>query len=220
MEPNEIRLIALVNLLTDAFYPNPDDPGPVGPWGPWIREALKEGPLPDPWRRRAAASADDDDWWWQGPRPFPPYKALAELAGHFDNELDSSGGTPRPNWRIGALLSDLASLNPQPLPPIDGGIGFARMLALVALRRAQEAGGEQGGSLLRRFSEDWCGNSIKIPALSKPVPGEPRPPRPEESLVLGAALIRAASSSEVATLQKAAKDAGQAIFKHGLSALA
>lgn len=48
MEPNETRLIALVNLLADAFYPNPDDHGPVGPWGPWIREALQVGPLPDP----------------------------------------------------------------------------------------------------------------------------------------------------------------------------
>jgi hypothetical protein len=207
MELNEIRLIALVNLLTDAFYPNPDDPGPVGPWGPWIREALKElpfhrpwkeGPLPEPWRR--AASTADDDWWKNS--PIGPHPG------------------PHPNWLIGGLLRELVSLNPQPLPPVDGGIGFARILANVALRHAREVGGEQGGSLLLRFSEDWCGTVIQIPISPKPNdPGEPRPPRPEESLVLGAALIRAASSSEIATLKNAAEEAGHRIFKHGLSAL-
>lgn len=40
MEPNVDRLVAAVNLLADAFYPHPDDPGPIGPpWGPWVREA-------------------------------------------------------------------------------------------------------------------------------------------------------------------------------------
>jgi hypothetical protein len=235
MEANEIRLIALVNRLTDAFYPNPDDPGPVGPWGPWIRDALKEepfpqpwkeGPLPEPWRR--AASTEDDDWWKNspiGPHQGPPVRAilaaLAGLSGLFDNELTVGGKRPHPNWHGGGLLGDLVSLNPQPLPPKDGGIGFARALANVALRRAREAGGEQGASLLHQFSEDWCGTVIRFPVPPKPDdPGEPRPPRPEESLVLGAALIRAASSIEVATLKHAAEEAGQRIFKYGLSGLA
>jgi len=232
MESNAIRLIALVNLLTDAFYPNPDDPGPVGPWGPWIKEALKDGPypepwkdgpLPDPWGWRVAA----DGHWWQDYHPGPPpyWKAalaeLAGLAGQVDNHENPFGGrTPRPNWIIGALLRDLASLNPQPLPPVDSGIGFARNLANIALRRAREAGGEQGSSLLLRFSDDWCGTVIRIPIPPKPGrPDEPRPPRPLESLVLGATLVRAASSTDVATLEKAADQAGRRIFEHGLSGL-
>jgi hypothetical protein len=226
MEANDIRLIALVNRLTDAFYPNPDDPGPVGPWGPWIRDALNEGPHPEPWRR--AASTEDDDWWKNspvGPHPGPPLRAilaaLAGLNGLFDNELTAGGKRPHPNWHGGGLLSDLVALNPQPLPPKAGGIGFARALAFVALRRAREAGGEQGASLLRQFSEGWCGTVIPLPGLPKPHdPGEPRPPRPEESLVLGATLIRAARLSEVATLKHAAEEAGQRIFNYGLSGLA
>jgi hypothetical protein len=65
---------ALVKLLDDMLYPNPDDPGPYGPIGPIIRWALSDlswvllnpqplppvagpgpqpwyfGPVPDPWR--------------------------------------------------------------------------------------------------------------------------------------------------------------------------
>lgn len=205
MEANEIRLIALVNRLADAFYPNPDDADPVGPWGPWIKEALldgpfpepwKQGPLPDPWHGRSVASMVNG-YWWQDDHPGPP-----------------------PYWK--AALRDIASfvsLNPQPLPPRYTGIAFARNLATVALRRAHDVGGEQGGSLLHSFSKDWCGNEIKIPTLSRPVPTEPRPPRPEESLVLGAALIRAAGSSDVATVAKAGKEAGSQIFQHGFSGL-
>ena len=231
MEANEIRLVALVNLLTDAAYPNPDDSGPIGPWGPWIREALKDrrfpqhlnGPLPEPWGELRAAGMVNAHWWQDDHPGPPPYwkAALADLAGHFVDDLDQPGPKPpRPNWRIGLLLRDLASLNPQPLPPVDGGIGFARSLADVALRGARGVGGEQGSSLLLRFAEDWCGNSMKIPTPPKPVPGEPRPPRPEESLVLGASLIRAAGSVEFVTLKKAAEEAGRQIFEHGLSALA
>lgn len=198
MEPNEIRMIALVNRLTDAFYPNPDDPGPVGPWGPWIREALKEGPLPEPWGWRVAALAE-----------------LAGLAGQVDNHDNPFGGRrPRPNW---ALLSDLASLNPQPLPPVASGIGFARSLANVVDRRAREAGSEQGGNLLRRFAEDVCGNVPLFPKIPPKSGDEPRPPRPEELVVLGAALVRAASSIEVGSLRKATEEAGRRIFEQGLS---
>lgn len=199
MELNETRLIALVNRLVDVGYPDPDGPEPIGPWGPWIREALKVGPLPEAWAASAAASTTDSHWWQDYYQPGPP---------------------PRFNWSVAALLRDLASLNPQPLPPVDGGIGFARALAHVALRRAREARGEQQGSLLLRFAEDWCGTVIRIPIPPKPGdPGEPRPPRPEESLVLGAALVRAAGSREDAALKKAAEDAGRRIFEHGLSGL-
>ncbi len=226
MEPNEIRMIALVNLLVDAFYPNPDDPGPVGPWGPWIREALKEGPIPEPWGWHLGTGRDG--YWWQEYHPgSPPYwkAALAELTGlaaQVDNHDNPFGGRrPRPNWVINALLHELVSLNPQPLPPVDSGIGFARSLADVALRRVREAGSEQGGSLLLRFSEDWCGTVIRIPFPPKPAgPGEPRPPRPQESLVLGAALVRSSSSIEDAALKKVAEAAGRRIFEHGLSGLA
>lgn len=224
---DEIRFIALVNRLTDALYPNPDDSGPVGPWGPWISEAIKEGPHPEPWGWRTAARSADGHWWQEyHPGPPPYWKAalaeVANLAAQVDNHDNPFGGRrPRPNWVIGALLHDLASLNPQPLPPIASGIGFARALANVAIRRAREAGGEQGGSLLHRFSEDWCGTVIRIPFPPKPGdPGEPRPPRPEESLVLGATLVRAAGSSEVTMLKKAAEEAGHRIFEHGLSGLA
>lgn len=208
MELDQGRLVAVVNLLTDSFYPNPDDPGPAGPWGPWIREAMRElpfpqssnrkGPLPDPWRAAFAA--------------------LAGLSGHVDDR-DAPWRRPRPNWIAEAFL-DLASLNPQPLPPVDLGIQFARSLADVAMRRAQEAGGDQGGRFLQRFADDWCGTVIRLPIPPKPGdPGEPRPPRPQESLVLGAALIRAASTSEDATLKEAAEGAGHKIFENGLSGL-
>lgn len=168
-----------------------------------------------------------DDHWWQDYHPGPPpyWKAAlaepAKLAGHVDDRNNPfDGRQPRPNWIIGALLSDLVSLNPQLLPPVDPGIGFARTLADVALRHAHEAGGEQGSSVLLRFSEDWCG-TIRISIPPKPGdPGEPRPPRPQESLVLGAALVRAASWSEDGAVKKAAEAAGHRIFGHGLSGLA
>ncbi|OWQ85630.1 hypothetical protein CDN99_21325 [Roseateles aquatilis] len=224
MESNEMQLVALVNLLTDAVYPNPDDPGPIGPWGPWIRDALARGPLPDPWRARAAAQTSDGHWWQEHHPGPPPYwgaviAALTNLAGHVDNrENPFGGGQPRPNWAINAMLRDLASLNPQPLPPVDSGIVFARTLASVALSRAHEAGAEKGSDLLHRFSEDWCGTVILVPIPLKPGdPGAPRPPRPQESLVLGAALIRAAGSIETVGLKKAVEESGRRIFEHGLS---
>ncbi|MCW5808952.1 MAG: hypothetical protein KIT31_41755 [Deltaproteobacteria bacterium] len=191
MEPNENRLIVLVNLLTDALYPNPEDPGPVGPWGPWIREASAKA-------------------------------ALAGLAGHVDDRDHPFGGRwPHPNWAwIVAAMRDLASLNPQPLPPRDPGIVFARNLADVAIRRAREVGGEQGGSTLRRFAEDWCGTVSHFLPPKPGDPGEPRPPRPEESLVLGAALVRASASIDVPALKQAAEEAGRKIFDHGLAGMA
>jgi hypothetical protein len=234
MEQNETRLIALVNLFADAFYPNPDDPEPIGPWGPWIREALNEGqyphpwrrvPLPDPWSTRAAATTTDGHWWQEHHPGPPPYwkvflAEVAALAGQVDDHDRPFGGRrPRPNWVIAALLHDLASLDLQHLP--SSPIGFARSLANVALRHAREAGGEEGSLLLRRFSEDWCGTVIRFPSLPIPLDlDEPRPPRPEESLVLGAALIRATGSSEIGTLKQAGEDAGRRIFQHGLSGLA
>lgn len=218
MEPNEIRLIALVNALADVSYPIPDDPEPVGPWGPWIRDALKEGPHPEPWSERMATRPTEG-------RGRASYRAallaeLAGLAGQVDDHDNPFGGRrPRPNWDVGLLLRDPASLNPQPLPPLDPGIHFARALANVAFRRAQEAGEEKGGSLLRRFSEDWCG-TFRIPVPPKPGdPDDPRPPRPEESLVLGAALVRMANSGAADTLKRTAGEAGYRIFKHGLSGL-
>lgn len=222
MEPNEIRLIALVNLLTDAFLPDPDDPGPVGPWGPWIRDALH-----GPWGGSAALRAVDGHWWQEHhPGPPPHWHAalmeLAGLAGQVDDHLDPfKGRRPLPNWLLAELLRNLATLNPQPLPPVDSGVVFARNLATVALRRAHEAGGEQGGRQLLRFAEDWCGTVIRIPIPPRPGnPGEPRPPRPQESLVLGAALVRAAAAIEDATLKKATEEAGRGIFEHGFSSLA
>ncbi len=66
MNPNiTLTKTALVSLLDDALYPNPDDPGPYGPIGPVIRAALgnlsrvllnpqplppRSEPNPDPWR--------------------------------------------------------------------------------------------------------------------------------------------------------------------------
>lgn len=220
MELNDNRLIAMVNLLVDATLPRPDDPDPVGPWGPWIREALNEGPLPDPWRPAAAP----DGHWWQEHHPGPPpygTALLQDLAGQVDDHANPFGGRrPRPNWVLGALLRDLASLNPQPLPPVDGGIGFAAALARTALRHARQAGGDQGGHLLRRFAEDWCGTVIRLP--KRPTPGggeEPRPPRPQESLVLGAALVRAADRADDEALKRATEDAGRKIFAKGLADL-
>lgn len=193
------QLPLLVNRLVDAFYPDPDDPDPVGPWGPWIREALKHlrgpGPLPDPWEGGWRLAATDDNHWWQDYHPGP-----------------------RP-WRL--HFADLAALNPQPLPPVDGGLALARGLATVALRRATAAGGEQGGQMLRAFVDDWCGTMwrFRIPRWIGRPPGEPRPPRPEESLVLGAALIRASAFAEFAPLRKAGEEAGKKIFEHGMQGL-
>lgn len=209
MEPDDTRLIALVNLLANAAigYPDPDDADPIGPWGPWIREA------------QAAQHRNAAGYWWQDVHPGPPpYWVMAGLAGLFDNELNP--GRPGPNWVLAALLRDLAFLNPQPLPPIDTGIAMARNLGSVVLRRAGTAGAGEGSDLLRRFAADWCGNEPIIPKLPKKGdPGEPRPPRPEESLVLGAALVRAARTVADAALQKAADAAGRRIFQHGLSGL-
>ena len=183
MDPNEHRLMTLVNLLTDTFYPNPEDPGPIGPWGPWIRDALIDGPTPA-WRRG------------MGPRPEP--------------------------WvvRFGASERDLASLNPQPIPPGDFGMGYAMALSTVAVNRAIEAGRDAGGGLLRRFADDWCGTPSRVPVPRPPGgSGDPRPPRPVESLVLGAALVRAASRSEAAPLKAAVEEAGRRIFAQGLSGM-
>lgn len=220
MELDEIRLVALVNRLTDAFLPSPDGPEPVGPWGRWIREALDEGPHPEPWKNGPVP----DPWIWRAAAHAAYGHLLADLAGlvrHVDDYENPSGGRrPRPNWALRALLRDLASLNPQSLPPVNSGVVFARNLAYVALRRARDAGSEQGGSLLGRFSDDWCG-TLWRPFPPKPgEPGEPRPPRPEESLVLGATLIRAAGSSEFAALREAAEGAGRRIFTHGFAGMA
>lgn len=231
-DANELRMIALVNLLADSFYPDPEDPGPAGPWGPWIKEAISSGPfaqpwrygpLPDPWLRHDLG-ANTESKWWQDYHPGPPpyWKAaladLLALAGQVDDHANPFGGQrPRPNWAVLALLRDIASLNPQPLPPVDSVFGFARRLATVALRRSREAGGEEGSRLLHRFADDWCGNNFRIPPLPAPRPGEPRPPRPEESLVLGAALFRGAASSDPGALMHAAEAAGRKVFAHGIS---
>lgn len=215
MELNEAQLIALVNSLVDSIYPNPEDPGPVGPWGPWIREALKQqGPWPEPWN-----GPQPDPW--QSPSLYgrAAITALARLVGQVDDHGNPFGGRqPRPNWNIIALLNALASLNPQPLPPVNPDIRFARSLATVALQQAHQAGGEQGGNLLFRFGEDWCGTLILIPFRPKPgEPSEPRPPRPQESLVLGAQLVRASSSVESVAVKKAAEEVGHKIFAYGLA---
>lgn len=198
MQLDARHLPALVNRLVDGFYPNPDDPDPIGPWGPWIKEALKHlpwwvGPLPDPWER-GRLNATDDHWWQDyhpGPRPWS------------------------------RTFADLAALNPQPLPPVDTGIAVARRLATVALRHASAAGGEQGGQMLRAFVDDWCGTMwrFRVPRGPGWPVGEPRPPRPEESLVLGAALIRASGFAEFGALKKAGEEAGKRIFEHGMAGL-
>ncbi len=219
MEPNVRSLIALVNLFTTSLagYPNPEDPDPPGPWGPWIREALAAGPLPDPWVRQGRAAADDDDWWKDvhpGPRPHWLVAVLAGLAGLYLDELNP--GRPKPNWA--ALFRPVTVLNPQPLPPVDPGVIFALNLASVVLRRARGAGGDAGAGLVRSFAEDWCGNGVIVPEVRWPGGGGgPRPPRPEESLVLGARLAGASAGIADTALKAAVDEAGTRIFRHGLS---
>lgn len=228
MESNDSRLIAVVNLFADALFPKPDDPDPPGPWGPWIREALhgtsdpepwKQNPLPDPWSRSANWAA--------------ALVQLASLAGQVDDHSNPFGGRqPRPNWALAALQQNLAYLNPQPLPPSQSPIGFAWNLAHVALRHAREAGREEGSRMLLQFANDYCGNDPRfllpkwrVPPWWWPFPRDPndpdgpRPPRPEESLVLGATLIRASAAADMAVIRQAGEQAGQQIFKSGLSAL-
>lgn len=187
MQLDARQLPALVNRLVDGFYPNPDDPDPIGPWGPWIKEALHDGPFPQPWRdgplpdpwERGRLNTTDDHWWQDyhpGPRPWG------------QREL---------------------------------GMVMARRLATVALRRANAAGGEQGGRMLSAFVDDWCGTMwrFRVPRGPGRPLGEPRPPRPEESLVLGAALIRASGFAEFGALKKAGEAAGLRIFEHGMQGL-
>lgn len=220
MELHEGQVIALVNLLGDSLVPDPDDSGPIGPWGPWIKDALRQSPVPDPWRPDAGVAGA----WWHDYHPGPPpyWRTALEMLANAAWQVDDHNGRwgrPRPNWFLGALLRDLASLNPQPLPPVDPGVIFARSLSSVAMQRAGQAGGEQGGRMLRRFSDDWCG-TMRIPLPKKPGdPGEPRPPRPQESLVLGAALVRAGGRSDDAALKSAAQEAGRRIFQHGFASV-
>ena len=216
MPPHELRLMAVVNLLTDLLLPNPGVPEPVGPWAPWLREALlmgpyphpwdESGPLPDPWRRASLTAALDSP---------------GGLSGHVDDHNNPfPGRQPRPNWFLGALMRDLASLNPQPLPPIDLGIALARNLAGVAMRHAAAAGDEKGSGMLKRFSEDWCGTMWRPTVPTKPgSPGEPRPPRPEESLVMGAALFRTTLAMQDGALKSAGEDAARRVFEQGLFGL-
>jgi len=224
MAPHELRLIAVVNLLTDLLLPNPDGPEPEGPWAPWLRESLSMGPFPQPWKEGPLPEP-----WKEGPLPDPWARAavtaalgqLGGLTGQVDDHNDPfHGRRPRPNWFVGALMRDLTYLNPQPPPPIDSGIAFARNLAIVAMRHATEAGDEKGGSMLKHFSDDWCGTMWRPPIPKKPGdPGEPRPPRPQESLVLGAALFRATRAMEDGALRVAGEDAARKIFEQGLSSL-
>lgn len=238
MKSTEIQLMALVNSLVGSALPNPENPEPAGPWEKWIRAAilkkdrdplpwLEPGPLPDPWNLNLVSRLLND-YWWQVDHPGPPphwsatIAALSALVAPVGDTPNPFGtfGKPRPNWEIAALLSALVSLNPQPLPPAGPDIGFAKSLAVVAWQQALQAEGEQGGNLLRKFAEDWCGTMILIPVRPKiGEPGEPRPPRPQESLVLGAQLVHAARFAENAGIKEAAEEAGHMIFGHGLAAM-
>lgn len=207
MNRDHLPLIAVVNLIADGIigFPDPDDVDLPGPWGPWIREVMAMGPTPWPWK--------------SGPLPDPwALAVIGGLAGHYDDELNPFGGKgPKPSWA--ALYRGLNYLNPQPLPPVDEGILFASRLASVVVRKARETGGEKGAGLLRSFASDWCGNEIPLPPIKWPIdPRGPRPPRPEESLVLGARLVRASAAVADASLRNAVADAGRKIFGHGSGA--
>lgn len=224
----DLPLAVLVNLLADLTLGPLPDPWSreTGRWGAaindalgWLSPAEPWGPNPEPWR---LAAQDDDDWWKDyhpGPRPW----LLGALAGLPVDDITGFGsfGRPKPNTILALVrfLQGLNLLNPQPLPPVDGPARFVRALGAVVVRRAAQERGDAGGRLITQFVDDWCGNQILIPPhLRRPPKGsEPRPPRPNESLLLGAAMISAAGPVPDELVAAAARAGGEAVIKHGLT---
>lgn len=136
---------ALVKLLNEALYPNPDDPGnpnnpwgPYGPIGPLIRGALrdfsgvllnpqplppKEGPHPDPWRSALVARTVIDQVVAQyrfaevmGGREQAE-RAVETIQSQIGEFVDDYCGTGAPRWPLPWPFP--LGLEPADLDPVD-----------------------------------------------------------------------------------------------------